>query len=40
LLLPLPTTKEWGEDRGEGLLLSAALSSIAWRRGCSAVAHC
>ena len=40
-LLPLPTTEEWGEDRGEGpsnlsrsrRLLSPALSSIRWRRG-------
>ncbi len=34
LLLPLPTTQEWGEDRREGRpLLSPALSSIRWRRG-------
>ena len=38
-LLPRPATKEWGEDRGEGLskeplnLLAPALSSIGWRRG-------
>ena len=33
-LLPLPTTQEWGEDRGEGRpLLSPALSSNRWRRG-------
>jgi hypothetical protein len=37
--LPLPPTKEWGEDRGEGRikkptrLLSPTLSSIGWRRG-------
>src|SRR5438128_331008 len=32
-LLPLPTPEEWGEDRGEGRLLSPALCSIGWRRG-------